>query len=380
MNRVYLQVYNLIPYLLFLCATFFICCSTRKNDIEYSILDINMQDTFDQVDIVDVIQLESNDSSICGSVSRIERFDNKIYILDKMLRNTLLVFDAKGSYINHLKTGKGPGECLSPFDFYIDKSKNKLVLFDYSLQRLSTYDLNLNFIEHIYEEQNDKWMKWNSFDKLNNNQWIVYSNSDVDYSGEIFSYHLYDIDFQLQKEFLQLPSRDHHKLSIYNPISRENYEQVYCQPFDQNIYTFDNEEFRTKYYLDFGEYSLTEQESKEMDIYEVYSLMQKKERIILLGDLIHSKNYFAASFNLDRREEYFIYSKNENIIQCSPNSSVLPRGLLKGMWDENTFILVVLPSNFKDYLSNHQNYSMEFNTDDLQDGGNFLLVLFKINN
>ncbi len=332
-----------------------------------------MQDTFESVEIVDVIRLESNDSSIFGYVNRIERFDNKIYILDKMLRSTLLVFSEKGAYINHLKTGKGPGECLMPLDFYIDKLDNSILLYDYSLKRFSTYDKNLNNIESF-----DKSLCMRYFDKLENNQWIVYSQCSRDHNKALFSYKIYDIEFELLEEFLPLPRYDHFRLGVFNPISRENFEQVYCKPFDQNIYTFDNEEFRTKYYLDFGEYSLSEQDRTETDIYEVYSLMQQRERILLLGDLIHTREYFAASFNFDRTEEYFIHSKDKNQVQCSPNSTALPRGLLKGMWDENTFILIVLPSNFKEYLAKNKSYASKFKLDNLQDGENSLLVLFTI--
>ena len=86
-----------------------------------------------------VIPLETNDSCLIGGISKLEFYDGKIFVLDKMHSARLYVFDTQGEYKFAIgKRGSGPNEYMQINDFSIDKEKNLIyVLCD--KKKLFTY-------------------------------------------------------------------------------------------------------------------------------------------------------------------------------------------------------------------------------------------------
>ncbi|WP_291530366.1 6-bladed beta-propeller [Bacteroides sp. UBA939] len=93
------------------------------------------------------IKLETNDDCLIKQINQIQVFDNHIYVLDV---RGLYTFDMEGKYVRGLiASGDGPGEFLSPFSFWIDRS-GFIFILDRQLNRLLKYDIsNLIFVESI---------------------------------------------------------------------------------------------------------------------------------------------------------------------------------------------------------------------------------------
>ena len=100
-----------------------------------------------------VIPLETNDSCLIGGISKLEFYDGKIFVLDKMHSARLYVFDTQGEYKFAIgKRGSGPNEYMQINDFSIDKEKNliyvlcdKKKLFTYSLSGQPLGTITLDF-------------------------------------------------------------------------------------------------------------------------------------------------------------------------------------------------------------------------------------------
>ena len=134
------------------------CQSKEKQIASYQIkinenqaTDMSLSDFFPNVTYV---PLETSDKSLLGYVTKLEIWDNRIYVLDQLISRALFVFDLKtGRFLYKIdRKGNGPGEYVLLTDFFIDKKKRtihlvangrKVIHFDYNGKFVSEEDLPL---------------------------------------------------------------------------------------------------------------------------------------------------------------------------------------------------------------------------------------------
>ena len=137
---------NILLFLLVLVIALSCTTSSLETTAELISIDIENGPKTDnpeyEVDLVRIIPLETTDESIFGVVNRIEVVDGRIYILDIQQGKGIYVFHENGDFIGRTKNGKGPGEMLNPFAFYVDHVENRLVVWDQSLSSLFEFDYN----------------------------------------------------------------------------------------------------------------------------------------------------------------------------------------------------------------------------------------------
>lgn len=130
---------------------FFTNCSDRNTDkLTIDFGDLKSVKSMDLISDYSYVLLETSDNSLFGSISQIEVFDDKIYILDNRKTNSLYVFTMEGKYVTSIKSkGDGPGEFISPHSFWIDRG-GFIFILDRQQGRLLKYQLeDLKFVDDI---------------------------------------------------------------------------------------------------------------------------------------------------------------------------------------------------------------------------------------
>lgn len=104
---------------------------------------VNSGDLFSEIEY---IPLETSDSCLVGSVSRIEFYNNTFLILD-LKANSVWVFERNGNFKARIGTeGQGPGEYARLEGVYVDTLAKKILMVDQ--YKYLVYDLyNYHFIE-----------------------------------------------------------------------------------------------------------------------------------------------------------------------------------------------------------------------------------------
>lgn len=112
-------------------------------------IDVNLSDkvSFDSVATnLKCVKLETNDSSLFSSVSKIRVYKNKLYLLDGFHTNLIYIYDTNG---NHLKTINNVGRAYNEFikisNFELDYITEQLIIHDDAGRKLMYYDLDGNF-------------------------------------------------------------------------------------------------------------------------------------------------------------------------------------------------------------------------------------------
>lgn len=157
--------------LCFMLSCFFGCTNHEHDGIET--ITINPKETNNNVniEIKSIVHLATSDTTLIGHVNTVKYFKNRYYIFDKDISKALFVFDSSGKFINKTRLGKGPGEVIMPYCFYINESNNTIILWDQMMFNLNIYDLDLSFKKSI----NCPQVSIKSFGQLDNNSFLVFS-------------------------------------------------------------------------------------------------------------------------------------------------------------------------------------------------------------
>lgn len=353
--------------------------SSEESSIDFEILQLDLdgleKNTSANLEITKFIPLETQDSSIFGMPKRISYLEDRIYVLDLFSNNTLFLFDGEGNFVRKIRQGKGPGECLMPYAFFVDEAKERVLLWDEPLKRLNEYDLELN-----YKTTTPIDIVIRSLERTSNGNWLVAAKDinkfDTINSNQLYSYLLYNSTFdKVLASMLPLPQ----ELSSYaldNPISREKGQVLFSRQFDNNIFTINaNNELAIRYKLDFGKYNITSSDQPG----DLFKLSKEGKRVVSTSELIHTDNYLAFSFFFNRQIEFLIYAKNQDKYYYSKNLidlGLLPRSYLKGITNDGVFYALVEPFEYLEYCKKYGKEGPMYPT--VEAGGNMLLMFFKM--
>lgn len=139
------------PFLLSLISIVVLySCINREIDNSINTYRIDFKNstpTVDFIDKVELIELETNDSSLIKSIRKIEYYNDLIYIFDHDQR-IVVIFDKEGKHINTINNkGQGPEEYLDINDFGIDRFSDQVYLLCPFKQTLFYYDLHGNLAD-----------------------------------------------------------------------------------------------------------------------------------------------------------------------------------------------------------------------------------------
>jgi len=128
-------------------------CSTETNSTTTGVETINIDvNKFkergllsDLIEPKDFIALETNDSCLINTISKVVIFEETIFVLDRNSQK-IFRFDIDGNYLGRIgQTGEGPGEYLEIQDLAIDKENRKIYVPDY--YKVNVYELNGQFVK-----------------------------------------------------------------------------------------------------------------------------------------------------------------------------------------------------------------------------------------
>lgn len=121
---------------------------------------------------IEIMQLETNDSSLFGKLNYIKYMDDKYFIVvDTEL--VVYVFDKSGSYVSNSKRciGNGPEEYLTITDATYNKYTDQFDLLDYE-KKIVSYDKNFNYVAKI-KFKSDKVNRFASFIPIGKSNYIL---------------------------------------------------------------------------------------------------------------------------------------------------------------------------------------------------------------
>jgi hypothetical protein len=315
-------------YLVILLVICISCChekvKTDRSDIEIihakTSVEENVLNLFDEVKVVD---LEITDSSLIGLyINRIEIYENKIFVLNSLKwRNNILCFDFSGKYLFSIdRTGQGPGEYTSLYDFLIDKNLHHLVLRSDDRKYLH-FDMQGNFLYEV-KSDNDYCAMYSIY--LNDSTYLAFN--DPTYIPDLKEESLIYIDSKTMN--IRHKSNDineYYYCSGNKPLSINN-DKVLCLAYSDTIYDIsDMHGAYAKYFVYYTDIQIKEKERmhRDMDKMGYEELIRfnqesySKGESMFISAMYETNKYLVFSCmkaipNTDNSIDYALFYDKEN--------------------------------------------------------------------
>lgn len=380
--------------------TFFSCDNVKISSISNtSIQTFNLENFTDSLSnslkITELknIPLETRRECLIGRINKILVLDNKIYILDSSIANSILVFSLEGKFIYKIcKTGKGPGEYLSLTDFDVDNFGNifvqdqvsgKIIKYSNSgtqFQEIFHNDLcyvHFNFISDslvIFED-------YRYFTDIKNKKkpcGIVYWNP--------LTKKVVDRFFPLRKRKLEEIVR------TSNRVVWESGEKLfYLRSFSDTIFELQKNGPIAKYVFKFPLKRRSFSELEHLD-------ENKGKQEIMLGkygatitSFYETEKYIFMNYNIFGNSNYFYYKKNEKRALTGDvilkNQAIMTGIHVDAIYDDY-FISIISDYHLEKYLKEAKSNSIWFKNrfgvksvdllKSLPDDTNPILVMYKL--
>ena len=235
-------------YLIFLLLCLFACKRETGNcgdriEIPINVVDVSISDIFTDFSIV---SLETSERSFIGSISKIELYDGKFYLLDKSTTKQVHIFDTLGNYISSVgNIGRGNGEYLNIEDFTL--CNDTVVILSHP-STVYLYNTNGEFISSKKLSESLLW-------SITCTEWgYVASTNHQTYTSGQDAYLLYNFDksFNLLGKYIKtLPLYIQSPPFVRNPLLGIGNKVYYQDNWTPNLYVLENS---AKIFVDTVEY------------------------------------------------------------------------------------------------------------------------------
>ena len=202
------------------------------------------------------VVLEAKSESLIGEIQKVVVANDRLFVFDKEVLETIFVFNRNGEYLFSLETGLGAeGELLSIQDVAIDEENRLIYIADSEMRRLMIYDWNgkyidaravSTFIESIEVSKEGNGVVFRNIifaqgDEYNNHQIVIF-----DSNGEIVSQQLKLKEGQNEFAFLE----------SMHPLFSSNDEVYFSSALSETVYKITTENAEPVFSLNLGSKSI----------------------------------------------------------------------------------------------------------------------------
>ncbi|MDR0972937.1 MAG: 6-bladed beta-propeller [Prevotellaceae bacterium] len=258
---------------------------------------------------IDTFYLETSDEHIIGSVDKVEKIGNKIYILDVYNAKSLFVYNGDtGRFMYNIgRYGNGPGEYRLPSDFAIHPISGNIFVLDDISNRLLQYDRSSGRFLSASSGLNN-YIGDFIFTKDGNAIIYAYGNA---HDGEYYL-DVTDSEGQLIKELLPIPKHAKNmNIQPFAPLqSLPNDTIVFLPPFSNRIYQIYNDTIiQQRYFLDFGDHWPAPSYTENRD--DVYTVSQEliSYGYVIFVNYTETAELLHIYFTLMGKQYSYFYNK-----------------------------------------------------------------------
>lgn len=285
-----------LPVLFF----FYSCTSKEPKSSNPDFLTLSISDAASlsvaDLEIVDLIPLETNSQNLMGNDLRVRSSNNKIYVMDIAQRDGIHVFSDAGQFLKTLAVkGEGPNELKGLQDFQIDDFGELFVLATLG-DRTTIYQISeegelqkLTDTEYLASAftlaENGEFYLYGSYNK----PLVMHRLARVDSSGKVLESYLPN-DFT--NEMLPMTER--------NFYETEGGDLVLAEIFNDTLYTLQNGKVKPLVNMDLGRYQIPK-EFWEMDLMQGYQLIQE-EGFAVFKSAFANHNQIIANIHFQGNE------------------------------------------------------------------------------
>lgn len=324
-----------------------LACQSQKSEVGDSSIQIDWDNvSFGDFSIenVEYIPLETTDSSLLGSVSKVLFRNNRFYVLDKM-SGGVYVFDRMGNFLSSIvKPGEGPEEYIELMDMDVDKEGN-VYIADNARMVVKKY----RYPECTHDKTFDIGMHYWEFSCLGEDCFLlkdVFGKEGMEMKLAHFDGKSHKVTPLIEKAFSSVNEMDVMKCSRFN-FYRSGEKLYYYERFTPNIYSVSSEGKLTKVYELVSSNYIPKEDLEGLQREPMKFLKERRYIKDVIG-LFESQEYFICAPIISPSGVCLVVPKNDMSdairIDLTQKPEFLGASLVEGVVEGKFFSMLNTPN------------------------------------
>ena len=204
-----------------------ICISTTKNQYFKSFFRI---------------QLESDTNMLIGDISKVILKDDRVYVMDNKITNSLFVFNRNGRFVNKInRVGQGPEEYIDLLDMFYDEYENTINILSWTGLIVET-PVDLRFFQA---------------ERVKNGNYIFHSKNQSSLPGRTMDVSVYSKSMKRLYDGVPILPDWLNKTSTSSPgLFKNRKSEVFCTTsYTTDVYHIGTDSISLRYHYDFGKFA-----------------------------------------------------------------------------------------------------------------------------
>jgi hypothetical protein len=327
------------------------------------------------------VKLETSDKCQIGEIRKLETTEDRVYILDSDIAESLFVFKKNGEFLFKVaRKGQGPGEYFSINDFFIDTINKTIIIFDANIRNLHYYDWEGKFIRsHSLEKfwffaccplDSNTYALDFTKKALNNKYHLIL----VDENNEEYykSKHL-ETDYELANNF---------HIAFYKGLNNNIY---YTPTRCDTIFNVSSQGVQDGYRIDFGKQALPDRFYKKMRKEEQVKELLKSQYCYGIKNILETEEILFFNFSFGNNQLSCFYNKSTedtySDLLYHPTPKATDNNYFVGFYESYFINPVIKNEENREFVDEWKRYIGEENWNILQsmeDDDNPILVFYKL--
>lgn len=289
---------------------FLFSCVDKKENIEI----IHLDEAMDNVVSIDLnvltdsiryVPLETNDNCLISEIRKVELVDSLLFVRNK--RDDLYVFNLNGDFLNTIgEPGKGPGEYIRLWDFFIDKTKNRVAIFDQPQAKIIEYSYDGEFLNEFRVKCCPDGVK-----KIKDS--YHFSSAFLGVDTLIYEYKGNEVINNFTKKDLCLEEYTEH-IPHAQSLSSFDDSVTYWTELNNYVFRIKDGKVLKRYFLDYGKYRYEVIKTDDVNVnYNARKGYGCVERFI------ETKNYIFINSAFKNYAKHILYDKKTKVASVVDN-------------------------------------------------------------
>ncbi|QZT38470.1 6-bladed beta-propeller [Halosquirtibacter xylanolyticus] len=250
------------------------------------------------------LALETNEDCVVGNIDKLIAYDNKIYILDREVAESIFIYDNYGRFISKISNkGKGLGEYLMIDDFLIDDQNGEIRILDLDQGKIICYDDN-RFIREV-EIDNEFCFIENFGDH------IIGINDYCGTKDDCYGVLVLDKNLNVERKLAPFTKNDHRVLwELRKPVYKDQSGVYITEAFSNVIHRMDKDfNYEPYVYIDFGKEAF-HLDKNDVDRKTYLKELSKTDKAFLVDYFMKNNHFTFFEFFYQQSMTYCFYSDN----------------------------------------------------------------------
>lgn len=260
------------------------------------------------------VQLETDTNMLIGGIDKVILSDDRIYIMDRFVTRSLLIFDTEGRFVNKIsRLGQGPEEYININDIFYDEYEETINLQSFSGTQGRFKIMSFDRDGKVLLKQTPIDLNFWLVDRMKDGRYVFHTKNSTNLPDIISNVFVYSSNMQKIYDDLPIPVESRNKGMSVNAglLFKGKKGDMYCtKEYETDVYYIGKDSLTKLYHYDVGRYTYPDEFKSWEKSRQIVESYQMSNYIVDIRDFCENDKYVVSIFLYKGGEKIVFYDKH----------------------------------------------------------------------